>query len=231
MSPRPPLSPFTGGRGGSEKTPPGVWTQCSHTTWRSPQPAKVLHAADQLQEIARPAGEAPDPWIKSQARLGRRPWLRGGRSQAQFLHSDQLSRRDPRPGSCTCLLPSQVPPLTWSSSYLRAWALGTQCSSVGSGHRGFPRTDVHPAGPPHTCALCASQDAKAAVGTVGTVSGSGNIQSPALSQGSDPEKSPVHQRTRGQKEPGTPQRSPSEPGLSYLQPILHPYFSSSKFRF
>ena len=235
MSPRSPLSPFTGGRGRSEKIPPGVWTQCSHTTWRSPQPAKVLYVADQLQEMARPVGEAPDPWIKSQARLGRCPWLRGGRSQAQFLHSDQLSRRDPRPGSCTCLLPSQVPPLTWSSSYLRAWALGTQCSSVDSGHRGFPGTGAHPAGPPHTvCSVCPSthvQDAKATVGMVGIVSGSGNIQPPALPQGSDPEKPPVHQRTRGQKKPGTPQRSPSEPGLSYLQPILPPYFSSNKFRF
>ena len=33
-SPGSPLSPFTGGSGGSEKIPPGVWTQRPHTTWR-----------------------------------------------------------------------------------------------------------------------------------------------------------------------------------------------------
>ena len=139
-----------------------------------------------LRERPQTPGSSPTP-----GSAGAPGWGVGGARRSSSTLTSSVAGT-PRPGSCTCLLPSQVPPLTWSSSYLRAWALGTQCSSVDSGHRGFPGTGAHPAGPPHTvCSVHPSthvQYAKATVGMVGTVSGSGNIQPPALPQGSDPEK-------------------------------------------
>ena len=157
MSPRPPLSPFTGGRGRSEKIPPGVWTQCSHTTWRSPQPAKVLYVADQLWEMARPAGEAPDPWIKPQARLGRRPWLRGGRSQAQFLHSDQLSRRDP-PSRQLHMLAAQPGPTPYLELFLpEGLGSGDTMLLRRFGPSRVPRDRCTPSWAPTHRVLCASQ--------------------------------------------------------------------------
>lgn len=153
MRPLDPLSAFLlGAVGVLKRFPQGYGRSVPIQHGERPQPGKVLYAADQLRETARPAGEAPEPRTKLQARLGRRPWLRGGRSQAQSLHSDPLSCRAPSPRRLHLLVAQPGP-----TPYLELFLPG------GLGSEDTVR--LHWLGPSevpldmrtHTCALRASQ--------------------------------------------------------------------------
>lgn len=107
------------------------------------------------------------------------------------LHSDPLSQGPP--SRRLHLLAAQPGPTPYLEVFLpEGLGSGDIVSLHWLGPSGAP-LDRHTHTPVHSMRPSTHvQDAKAAVGTVGTVSGSGNIQPPALPRGSDPEEPPVH---------------------------------------